>query len=109
VSQLCNGSRAFSADLYVQYVNGNPIKIEGDVNINFIDSATAPTTTVPNVIGLTEQQASAAIVAAGLTASPQINLKSPPGTVTAQNAPAGTVEPIGSPVQIAVGVRPRSP
>ena len=109
VSQLCNGSREFSADLYMQYVNGNPIKIEGDVNINFIDSATAPTTTVPDVIGLTEQQASAAIVAAGLTASPQINLKSPPDTVTAQNAPAGTVEPMGSPVQITVGVRPRNP
>lgn len=69
----------------------------------------APTTTVPDVIGLTEQQASAAIVAAGLTASPQINLKSPPDTVTAQNAPAGTVEPMGSPVQITVGVRPRNP
>jgi hypothetical protein len=39
VSQLCNGSREFSADLYMQYVNGNPIKIEL-ANINFIDSAT---------------------------------------------------------------------
>ena len=64
-------------------MNGNPIKIEGG-NINVIDSATAPTTTVPDVIGLTEQQASATIVAAGLTASPQINLKSPPDTVTAR-------------------------
>jgi Ricin-type beta-trefoil lectin domain/PASTA domain len=105
VSQLCNGSREFSADLYMQYVNGNPIKIEGEtVNINFIDSATAPTTTVPDVRGLTAEKASAAIVAAGLKAPPQINLKCPPDTVIAQNAPAGTVEPIGSPVQITVGL-----
>jgi Ricin-type beta-trefoil lectin domain len=109
VSQLCNGSHVFSADLYMQYVNGNPIKIEKFPTINFIDSATAPTTTVPYVIGLTEEKASAAIVAAGLTASPQINLQSPPDIVTAQNAPAGTVEPMGSPVQITVGVRPRNP
>ena len=46
VSQLCNGSRKFSWDLHMQYVNGNPVKIER-ANINVINSATAPTTRVP--------------------------------------------------------------
>jgi PASTA domain len=103
VSQLCNGSRKFSADLYMQYVNGNPI--EG-VNINVINSATAATTTVPKVIGLTEQQASAAIVAAGLymAAPTQVTATAPPGTVLAQNSPGGTIEPAGSPVQITVSL-----
>jgi hypothetical protein len=106
VSQLCNGSRAFSADLHMQYANGNPIKLEG-ANINFINSATAPTTTVPSVIGLTEQQASAAIVAAGLymAAPAYVTAIAPPGTVLAQNSPGGTIEPTGSPVQITVSLR----
>jgi hypothetical protein len=107
VSQLCNGSRKFSWDLHMQYVNGHPIKIER-ANINVISSATAPTTRVPKVIGLTEQQAIAAIVAARLRAVPQGDLRSPADIVTAQNAPAGTVEPIGSPVQI-VGIRSHPP
>ncbi len=41
VSQLCGGSRDFSVDLHMQYVNGNAIKIEG-YNINVVFSATAP-------------------------------------------------------------------
>jgi beta-lactam-binding protein with PASTA domain len=86
-AQALSASGEFSADLYMQYVNGNPIKIEG-ANVNVINSATAPTTTVPEVIGLTEQQASAAIVTAGLAASTQIDLGSRPDTVTAQKGDA---------------------
>ncbi|HSZ63580.1 MAG TPA: ricin-type beta-trefoil lectin domain protein [Terriglobales bacterium] len=105
VSQLCNGSRAFSADLHMQYINGNPIKIEGG-NINVINSATAQTTRVPGVIGLTEQQARAAVVAAGLYLAPAAYVRGAAlqGTVLAQNSPAGTIEPVGSPVQITVSV-----
>jgi beta-lactam-binding protein with PASTA domain len=89
----------------MQYVNGNPIKIEGG-NINVVNSATGPTATVPKVIGLTEQQASAAIVAAGLSmaAPAYVTATALPGTVLAQNSPGGTVEPAHSPVQITVSL-----
>jgi beta-lactam-binding protein with PASTA domain len=62
---------------------------------------------VPSVIGLTEQQASAAIVAAGLymAAPAYVTAIAPPGTVLAQNSPGGTIEPTGSPVQITVSLR----
>jgi beta-lactam-binding protein with PASTA domain len=64
----------------------------------------APTTTVPDVTGLTQAQAEAAIVAAGLYTGAPDNVTStaPPGTVLAQNSPGGTVEPVGSQVQITV-------
>jgi hypothetical protein len=102
VSQLCGGSRTFATNLFTQLEGGPPIKFENK-NLNMINLVRAQKTTVPSVIGLSEQKATEAIVEVGLTASPQIDLASPPDTVTAQNAPAGTVEPIGSPVQITVG------
>jgi hypothetical protein len=107
VSQLCGGSRKFSVFLLMQFVNGNPIKIEGG-NINIVNSATAPTATVPNVIGLTEQQANAAIAAAGLSmaAPAYVTTTARVGTVVAQNSPGGTVEPARSPVQITVSKEP---
>jgi beta-lactam-binding protein with PASTA domain len=102
VSQTCGGSRQFRMDLHVQWKGGNPIKSEGG-NVNVINSVRATTTTVPRVTGDTEAQADAALQAAGLTASP-VGVMSPatPGTVVDQNAPFGTVEPTGSPVQIMV-------
>lgn len=86
-------------------LNSNPIKIEGG-NINVINSATAQTTTVPGVIGLTEQQARATVVAAGLymAATAYVTATAPRGTVLAQNSPGGTIEPAGSPVQITVSL-----
>lgn len=105
VSQLCKGSRQFSIFLLMQYVNGNPIKIEGG-NINIVNRATAPTATVPNVTGLTEQQASAAIVAAGLSmaAPAYVTAAARAGIVVTQNSPGGTIEPAGSLVQITVSL-----
>lgn len=103
VSQLCGGSRTFATSLYTQLAGGIPIKFENK-NLNVINLERAPTTTVPHVIRLTEQQATAAIVAAGLyTPAPDyVTSTAPPGTVLAQNSPGGTVEPVGSPVQITV-------
>lgn len=103
VSQLCGGSRKFDMSLYTQVGEGIPIKFENK-NLNVINLERAPTTTVPQVTGLTEQQATAAIVAAGLYTGAPDNVTStaPPGTVLAQNSPGGTVEPVGSQVQITV-------
>jgi hypothetical protein len=105
VSQTCGGSRTFGIDPYVELKGGNPIIIEGVGNVNVINSVRETTTTVPPVTGDTQAQADAAIQAAGLMAEP-VNIVSPsaPGTVVGQNAPAGTVEPTGSPVQIMVSV-----
>ena len=103
VSQLCGGSRTFATSLYTQLVGGPPIKFE-DKSLNVINLERAPTTTVPDVIGLTQQRATAAIVAAGLYTGPPNNVTSTatPGTVLAQNSPGRTVEPVGSQVQITV-------
>jgi hypothetical protein len=103
VSQLCGGSRTFATSLYTQLVGGIPIKFENK-SLNVINLERAPTTTVPDVIGLTEQQATAAVVAAGLYTGAPDNVTStaPPGTVLAQNSPGGTVEPVGSQVRITV-------
>jgi hypothetical protein len=106
VSQTCGGSRKFGIDLHVQWEGGNPIKIDGG-RVNVINSVRQKTTTVPSVTGDTEAQADAAIQAAGLTAVP-VNVIAPAakGVVVGQNAPAGTVEPTGSPVQITVSLGP---
>jgi PASTA domain len=103
VSQVCGGSRAFATSLYTQLVGGDPIKFENK-SLNAINLERTATTTVPPVIGLTLQAATAAIVAAGLYTGAPNNVMStdPPGTVLAQNSPARTVEPVGSQVQITV-------
>jgi hypothetical protein len=105
VSQLCGGSRTFATSLSTQLAGGDPIKFENK-NLNVINLERAPTTTVPNVIGLTAQLAAAAIVAARLYMGAPDNVTStdPPGTVLAQNSPGGTVEPVGSQVQITVSL-----
>jgi hypothetical protein len=105
VSQLCGGSREFTADLYIWWTGGNPVKIDG-VTINVLNSVRVTTTTVPPVTGSTQAQAAAAIAAAGLTvATPDyVTSTAPPGTVLSQNSPGGTIEPAGSPVQITVSL-----
>jgi hypothetical protein len=105
VSQLCGGSRLFTADLYIWWTGGNPVKIDG-ATVNVLNSVRVTTTTVPDVTGSTQPQAAAAIAAAGLTvAAPDyVASAAPPGTVLSQNSPAGTIEPAGSPVQITVSL-----
>ena len=104
VSQLCAGSRRFAVDLHIGWTAGNPVKIDGG-NVNVINSVRTTTTTiVPGVTGLTQAKADAAIAAAGLTvtAPAYVTATAPSGTVLSQNAPGGTIEPAGSPVQITV-------
>jgi hypothetical protein len=105
VSQLCGGSRRFAVDLHIQWTADNGVKIDGGW-VNVINSVRATTTPVPAVIGLTQAQADAAITAAGLymPAPNNVTATAPPGTVLAQNAPGGTIEPAGSPVQITVSL-----
>jgi beta-lactam-binding protein with PASTA domain len=71
-----------------------------------INSVRETTTAVPDVTGLTQAQADAAIQAAGLyAAAPDyVTSTAPPGTVLGQNSPAGTIEPDGSPVQLTVSL-----
>jgi len=101
VSQLCGGSRLFTVDLHIGWTAGNPVKLDGG-NINVIDSGFARTTVVPDVIGRAQAQANAAIEANGLTPFPPDYVAStaPVGTVLDENSPAGTIEPVGSFVEL---------
>jgi hypothetical protein len=103
VSQLCGGSRWFAIDLYIRWAAGNPVKLDG-ASVNVIDSGYARTTVVPAVTGRTQAQADDAIEANGLTASvpDYVASTAPAGTVLHENSPAGTIEPVGSPVQLTV-------
>jgi PASTA domain len=104
VDPLCGGSRLFTVDLHIGWTAGNPVKLDGG-NINVIDSAWWWTRVVPDVIGLTQAQADAAIEANGLTPFPYplyVPSKAPVGTVLDENSPAGTIEPEGSPVTLTV-------
>jgi hypothetical protein len=106
VAANCNGSRRFVLDLYIGWWNGNPIKLDnGGFNvIQGVHGAT--TTTVPNVVGISEAQAGTAIRASALkpvTLRPVMN-PAPVGTVFAQNSPGGTVEPTGSEVDLTVSL-----
>jgi hypothetical protein len=105
VSQLCGGSREFTADLYIWWTGGNPVKIDG-ATVNVLNSVRETTTTVPDVTGSTQAHAAADIAAAGLTeAAPDyVTSIAPAGTVLSQNSPGGTIEPAGSPVQITVSL-----
>jgi hypothetical protein len=107
VSQLCNGSRNFATSLFTQLAGGDPIKFE-DKNLIVVPMEEAQTTTVPtNVVGLKQDDATAAIVAAKLNpVAPEndnyVLSTAPQGTVLGTNSPGGTVEPVGSPVQLTV-------
>jgi hypothetical protein len=102
VSQTCDGSRTFAVDVYIEGTGGNAVVINGG-NVNVLNSVRATTTTVPDVVGLTEAQADDAIQGTGLTAVPEsLSATAPSGTVLDQNSPGGTIEPTGSPVDITV-------
>src|SRR6185295_18213665 len=71
------GSRNFYVRIYMAWVSGNPVKIDGfrpdlpdrrtpetETNAFAINSSYAPTTTVPSVIGLTPAAAQPVLVAA---------------------------------------------
>jgi hypothetical protein len=102
VSQTCGGSREFGIDLRILWTGGNPVELDNG-SVNVINSVRETTTTVPDVTGDTETAAATAIATAGLTAVPAyVMATAPPGTVLSQNSAGGTIEPVGSPVQITV-------
>jgi hypothetical protein len=106
VSPNCGGSRVFVLRVYVRWNDGNPVKVDGGGVFVAINSVRASTTTVPNVVGASQAQATAALNAQGLTASVVSSVvdTAPPGTVIAQNSPGGTVEPVGSPVYLTMSL-----
>ena len=108
VFTTCGGSRTFKVRLLLDWVSGNPLKIDTGTatRANIIVRQTRPTTTVPPAVGIDQSTAAARVQGAGLT----IGLISsvvdphPPGTVIAENAPAGTVEPTASAVDLTVSL-----
>jgi PASTA domain len=108
VFTTCGGSRTFKVRLLLDWVSGNPLKIDSGTatRANVIVRQTGPTTTVPDAVGIDQTTAAARVQGAGLTIG-LINSvvdPAPPGTVIAQNAPAGTVEPTGSAVNLTVSL-----
>ncbi len=112
IDQTCGGSRQFILRAMVTWLGGNTVKIDSgsaltyhsSTNASIIVRATSATTTVPNVTGIDRSQVAARLAAAHLTVgatNTAVN-SSRPGTVLRQNSPAGTVEPIGSPVDLTI-------
>jgi PASTA domain-containing protein len=118
------GSRNFYVRVNMQWVGGNPVKIDGSAsdevhvphvfqsmtNAFIVASAYAPTTTVPPVIGLTPDAAQPVLAAEQLILGTVTDVESfsPAGTIVAQFAAAGTVEPVGSPVNVLVSLGQQS-
>jgi hypothetical protein len=100
------GSRTFKLRIYVKYVSGSPVKIDGwtfthAVAINSF-YGTAPA--VPNVVGLTESAASNALTASGYAVSivSKVFSTAPADSVISQYPSAGIIELPGSGVNLTV-------
>jgi hypothetical protein len=108
ISAACGGSRTFKLRGVITWISGNPVKIDAGsaTNASVIVQSTAPTTTVPNVIGTDEGSVAGHLATAGLTVGAVTRVVNPvrPGTVIGQNSPAGTVEPVRSPVNLTVSL-----
>jgi hypothetical protein len=112
VSAACGGSRTFRVSVPVRWAAGNPVKIEGSngfrsaVHALALVRSTDATATVPRVVGSTEAAAGDAIRAAGFAVGSVSRVLDPaaPGTVIAQNAAGGSVEPVGSAVDLTVSL-----
>jgi hypothetical protein len=108
VSPTCGGSRTFRVRLLLDWVSGNPLKIDSGTatRANVIVRQTRPTTTVPPAVGIDQTTAAARVKGAGLTIGLINGVvdPAPVGTVIAQNAPAWTVEPTGSAVNLTVSL-----
>ncbi len=108
ISATCGGSRTFQLRSVVTWISGNPVKIDSGANTyaNVIVTTTAPTTTVPDVVHTDRGSATARLRDAGLilgNVTPIVDFAAP-GTVLAQNSPAGTVEPQRSVVDLTVSL-----
>jgi hypothetical protein len=116
ISPTCGGSRRFLLHVVVTWTGGNPVKIDsGSVssfrsatNANVIVRRSIPATTVPPVIGVDEGSVAGHLAGSGLTVGRVTRVAYPvrAGTVIAQNSPAGTMEPIGSPVNLIISLGP---
>ncbi|MEN3309056.1 MAG: hypothetical protein V7603_5258 [Micromonosporaceae bacterium] len=111
------GSRNFLVRIYLRWVEGNPLKIDGTIpdpsghdtvmtNAFIVNGFYAPTTTVPSVTGMDQATAQNNLEAANLHVGTVTSVVRfvPPGTVVGQNAVAGTVEPVNSRVDLTVAI-----
>ena len=105
VSPNCRGSRTFKLSVHMRWHLGNPVKIDGGT-ITAISSVRTDSAALPNVVGSNSAQAITSLKASGF--APVVVLSAinpaPVGTVFDQNSPAGTVEPVGSRVELAVSL-----
>jgi len=114
ISQTCGGSRRFMLRAIVTWISGNTVKIDSGSNLhyrsatnaNVIVRSTRATTMVPKVIGTDEGDVAGHLAAFGLTVGTITRVMNPmrPGTVIAENSPAGTIEPLGSPVNLTISL-----
>jgi hypothetical protein len=87
---------------------GTPVQAGSAVNLA-VSSGPAPLVTVPNVVGLTQAQASTALTGAGLTLGTLSNASSatvPSGSVLSQNPQAGAQIPGGGAVNLVISTGP---
>jgi hypothetical protein len=116
ISATCGGSRRFLLHVVVTSTDGNPVKIDAGstfgfrsaTNANVIVRGVVPATTVPPVIGTDEGSVAGHLAGSGLTVGTVTRVVNPvrAGTVIAQNSPAGTMEPTGSPVNLTISLGP---
>jgi hypothetical protein len=98
------GSRKFLVMIFVKWISGNPVKIDGSQYTHAFATnsffGTAPP--VPNVAGLAESAASNSLLASGYYVSLVSNGygTAPPGSVIGQSPSAGTIEFPGSGVNL---------
>ena len=114
ISPTCGGSRRFVLHIVVTWVFGNAVKIDSGslfgfrsaTNANVIVRSTAPTSTVPPLIGADQGTAASRLAGRGLTVGTVTSVVNPAraGTVIAENSPAGTLEPTGSPVDLTISL-----
>jgi hypothetical protein len=112
----CNGSRTFRLRLFLKYLSGNPVKIDGSsygpdastfthayaINSSYSPDGAAPP--VPNLIGLNEDQARESITESGYAVSTVSSSLStaPAGTVISQNPTNGVINYPGTGVEFTV-------
>ena len=100
--------------IVVSWVEGNAVKIDAGsfigfrsaTNANVIVRSTLPTATVPNLIGADQGSVASHLAGSGLTMGTVTRVVNPAGagTVIAENSPAGTIEPTGSPVDLTISL-----
>ena len=112
----CNGSRSFKMRIFLKYLSGNPVKIDGSsygqdkstfthawaINSSYSPDGAAPP--VPNLIGLSQDQARNSITDSGYAVSTVFSSLSaaPAGTVISQYPSGGIINYPGTGVQFTV-------